>query len=605
MKCVIFLTIFLVGIFSVFGLNINEIMYNPEGDDNNREFIEIFNPENLNLSNFIISDAVSYDTLTEVKHFNSNYSLIVESGFNHSKINASIYSAGATIGNNLNILDNLTLFYPNKSIVDILKYSNKWGADGDGYSLEKLSPETTNIQENWRVSLIKNGTSGKINSVYGTETADFSKIKISEFIPDPRGNDSSPMPDGEWIELYNPTNTEMNLKWFFMKDLFGHILYVIDTTVTDGIMTIPANGFLVVYTNGKSGFLNNLGVETLSLYNRDGTLIQNVTYYDSKEGNSYAYIEGIGWQNTMPTPGEKNVYLAEHNESFVNIENVYDLGSDKKAKFGQTIRVKVNIYKGDTAKNTVKLWIEDNEKVSKETTTNIYTKYTSYVLTLPIQIKPNCNGEFDDGTYYINIEGFGKSDKQSIKIEDNQDDVCDITEVVAEDDSKFEYNFLSYPETIYPGYEFITYVEIKGDDKSHELEVWSYVYKGSTSYSGDKEMNKQKVGLSKGSTVLVSLLNTVDAKPGDYKLKVKIKKDDLKTLKELTGDVKVENYPDELIYDSFVSPETISSTSQYLKPFAISTVMFESSQKKAEHLVPYFMAALMTLSTSFLIFSKV
>ena len=40
------------------------------------------------------------------------------------------------------------------------------------------------------------------------------------------------------------------------------------------------------------------------------------------------------------------------------------------------------------------------------------------------------------------------------------------------------------------------------------------------------------------------------------------------------------------------------------KPYALSTVVFESSQRKAEELVPYFIGTIMTLTTLFLLFSR-
>lgn len=581
-----------------FALIFNEVMYNPAGDDNNKEFIEIYNENYTNLSSFIIADAASNDTLKEIKYFDSGYLLITEEGFNHSMVNASVYSAGATIGNNLgNNGDNLTLFYPNGTSADFIAYLSSQGADGNGYTLERINPN----EAAWGISLIKNGTPGLQNSIYGTGEIDYTKIKITEFIPDPRGNDSAPMPDGEWIELHSNLNFPAELKWMFFKDSANHKLYVIDTTVRESTV-IPANGYLVVYTNGYSGFLNNDEAETLYFYDKEGNMLQNITYFGSKEGNSYAYLEGFGWQNTMPTPFEQNVYSSEHNESYVRIEDIYDLGSDKKAQFGQTIRVKVDIYKGDTTKTAVSLWAENGEKISKDTKVNIYTKYTDYILTLPVQIKPNCNNEFDDGKYYVHIEGFGYNDKKEIQVEGNLKGVCDMTMVkLAESNQKFEYSLLSYPLTVYPGKEFTVNVEVKSDDKEHELEIWSYVYKGSISYSGEKEMNKQMISISEGSSAVIDIKNTVvDAKPGDYKLKVKIKKDNQKTLKELTADIKVDEYPSEDI----LAEEKIPSARplfNYGKPFAISTIIFESSQRKSEKLAPYGIAFVMLAAVVFML----
>ena len=591
-----FLVVFLLVPVLTSALIFNEIMYNTPGSDNNKEFIEIYHENYVNLTNFIISDAVSNDSLVEIKYFDSNYMLIVEVDFNHSKINASIYSVGATIGNNLgNNGDNLTLFYPNKSIAATFNYLSSQGADGDGYTLERINPNETL----WGISLVKNGTPGEINSIYGTGTIDYNKITMTEFLPDPEGDDNAPMPDGEWIELFNPTNSDIDLKWMYFKDLSGKTLTVVDTIVVDSTV-IKANDYLVVYTNGFSGLLNNLGAETIFFYDKEGNQIQNVSYFGSKKENSYAYIGGIGWQSTMPTPGTVNVHISQHNESYVKIEKILDLGSDKKAKFGQTVRVKVDIYKGDTTKNVVKLYAED---ISKQTKTNLYTKYTNYILTLPIQIFPNCNNEFNDGKYYIYIEGFGYKDKKSVQVEDILRGVCDTTQVdLAKSNKKFEYSLLSYPETIYIGNEFTTNVEIKSDDKDHELEVWSYVYRGAKSYSGEKEENKQKISLSDDSSIVIDLKNIVDAKPGDYKLKVKIRKDNQKTLKELTADVKVKDYPTE---NAVAEKETFSRLPfNYGKPFAVSTVMFESSQRKAEKLTPYAIAFLMLVTVLFMLIPK-
>jgi len=429
---------------------------------------------------------------------------------------------------------------------------------------------------------------------------DYSSLRINEFIPDPDGYDNAPMPDGEWVELYNSGNEPLNVKGLVLNDNLGDGLEISDVNVI-GSTIINPNGFLVIYRNGNGKLvLNNEGSDMVVL-SSDGVVIDSVDYSGSKSGNSYSYLEGFGWQNTMPTPGEANIYQSQHNESYVKIEKIYDLGSDKKAKFGQTIRVKVDIYKGDETKNTVKLWIED---ISKQTKTNLYTKYTNYILTLPIQIKPNCNNEFDDGKYNIYIEGFGKSDKEQIQVEDILRGVCDTTLVdSASSKQKFEYNLLSYPETVYPGKEFTIKVEIKSDDKTHELEVWSYVYRGSKSYSGEREQNKQKVNLPAGSSIIIDLKNTViETSPGDYKLKVKIKKDDLKTLKELTGELVVEEYPEETISAAtFFSQKRAFNSG---KTFAISTIMFESSQRKAEKLVPYAVALIMSATVIFFILSK-
>ena len=44
-------------------VRINEVMYNPAGSDNNKEYVEIYFDENFNFSHYFIGDFVSNDTL--------------------------------------------------------------------------------------------------------------------------------------------------------------------------------------------------------------------------------------------------------------------------------------------------------------------------------------------------------------------------------------------------------------------------------------------------------------------------------------------------------------------------------------------------------------
>ena len=168
---------------------------------------------------------------------------------------------------------------------------------------------------------------------------------------------------------------------------------------------------------------------------------------------------------------------------------------------------------------------------------------------------------------------------------------------------------MDYPSVINSNHVFTAKVEIKGDETSHDLEVWSYVYRGSKTYSNEREGNKQKVYIPAEGSVIVELQNSViDADPGDYKLKVKIQKDSQKTLKELTGDLRVTEYSsEENCGDCSGSSQqnyALSSPFSTPKPFALSTIMFESSQRKAERLVPYFIGTIMILTTLFLLFSR-
>src|SRR4030042_717374 len=137
----------------VWGIRINEVMYNPLGDDNNQEFVEIIGTPTL--LGFSIGDLSSNDSLELVNFISGNFSLIVEEGFNYSGINCSIYSAGATIGNNLNNeADTLFLFY-NDELVDFAGYESSL-ANNNGYSLEL-------VDNAWKESCELGGSPGRDN----------------------------------------------------------------------------------------------------------------------------------------------------------------------------------------------------------------------------------------------------------------------------------------------------------------------------------------------------------------------------------------------------------------------------------------------------------
>ena len=111
-------------------LEITEIMYNPEGADNNHEYIEIYSNENI--QEYTIRDFISEDHLTLMKNISSDYILIVEEGFNHTNINSTVYTTGATIGNNLNNDEDLIQILNNTILLDAIHYYSEQGADNNG-----------------------------------------------------------------------------------------------------------------------------------------------------------------------------------------------------------------------------------------------------------------------------------------------------------------------------------------------------------------------------------------------------------------------------------------------------------------------------------------
>jgi hypothetical protein len=170
--------------------------------------------------------------------------------------------------------------------------------------------------------------------------------------------------------------------------------------------------------NGFSGLLNNDGLEVISLFNSN-VLIDEVSYSDSREGLSWSKIDDL-WQTTETTPGKENKdnsTIEEVIDSNIKIDKVYDLGSNKKAEWGSSIRVKLTLYKGETNKKTISFYIEKkDERITKISKTNVEDKFKSYTMTIPIQLILNCDKKYEDGEYKIVVKGLDVKDTEDIKV---------------------------------------------------------------------------------------------------------------------------------------------------------------------------------------------
>jgi len=378
-------------------VKITEIMYNPEGSDNNLEYVEIYTEEYSNIENFTITDFHSTDNLIQVKITDNNYHLIVEDEFNYSNINASVYTIGAAIGNGLTNEEDIVIIKDENEIFDAIHYYSSWGADGNNKSL-------CLIEKEWIECVQTPGKENHNNITYN--------LSINEFLADPYGYDNASMPGGEWIEIKNHGN-ELNLEGFKLKDSFGRNLTVSSLNTYSTI--IQSNNYVVVYTNGLSGILNNEGLENINLYSPRGILLDSVSYGHTKEGESWAKINNI-WILSNPTPNQENPSRII-TEPSLNIEKIYT-GKDKSIKFGEQVRIKIKINKGNSTKNTLNAYITSKvgEKITPITKTSIPLKYTDYELTIPLQLFSNYNDHYVEGEYTLIIEGFETEIKEKITI---------------------------------------------------------------------------------------------------------------------------------------------------------------------------------------------
>ena len=184
-------------------VHVNEIMYNPPGSDNNKEFVEVFGTDDL--SRYTIGDLASNDSLEMLKFVPGNLSLFVEEGFNHTDINCSVYSVGATIGNSLNNGGDTIFLYLDNTLIDFVGYDGSLAND-NGYSIELVDGE-------WQESCKQGGSPGLENCVIINES-------VNESV-----NESTNITETNNTQEENNTNQSLKLEIIIPDRIYLGMIY--------------------------------------------------------------------------------------------------------------------------------------------------------------------------------------------------------------------------------------------------------------------------------------------------------------------------------------------------------------------------------------------
>jgi hypothetical protein len=303
-------------------------------------------------------------------------------------------------------------------------------------------------------------------------------------------------------------------------------------------------------------------------------------------------------------------------ESIIEIEKLY-LGNDKKAEWGDQFTVKVNIYKGDETKYSVKLWAEKgSDKISKTTKFNLRDPYKDYSLTIPIQLKPNCNEKIKSGKATLVLEAFGLKEEKEFKIEGVDKEVCkDWLKYIKKQEkkettTKINHEITEIPISIHEDEVFQIKLQITNENEEHDYSVWSYLYRGSKCYScenSERESNKQIIRLKGNEVKVIDLLVKADReiKEGEYKVKVKIQKDNQKTTKDITTNIFIKEKNNETANEKNNETNEENTTKEHRLPSGITGMtVYESSSAKAKKLVPYILIVALILVIFILVLRK-
>ncbi len=197
---------------------INEIMYDfPDGEC---EWVEIYNNTDsvVNLKNWKISD----NSLTQVNITSNDffvnpqsYTVISQSSAifaNHPSIDSSKVIIMSSFPSLNNAGDAVIIYKINGSVSDRVDYLPDWG--GDNSSLERIDINgVSNDSSNWASSIAcERSTPTIINSITSAVHYQRNDLVINEIMAAPLTGQP------EYIELYNPTNQNINIAgWLYTE----------------------------------------------------------------------------------------------------------------------------------------------------------------------------------------------------------------------------------------------------------------------------------------------------------------------------------------------------------------------------------------------------
>lgn len=320
----------------LYTLRINEIMYNPTGNDTDQEWIEIQNNSSstitLDSPPWKLREGETNHTISPYQGGNSItsglYAILASDGqkfiTDHATVSAPIFTTSFSLNNSG---ETLSLIYDTTAI-DTITYTSTTGAQGDGNSLQyidsvwKASVPTpgdanvfslqTSTQEGTTTQATSTQETSTSTQATTTETATTSQnqtsdettpanhLVISEVYPDKTGANA------DFIELYNPTEDSISLSSYALRILHENAtdsVSLIDFT-GESKQTIYAHGFYLIgfdnyAENGhyaadahRGASIHSTQPETIVLtqtQNEDTQTIDTVTYNPENLQNNQSF----------------------------------------------------------------------------------------------------------------------------------------------------------------------------------------------------------------------------------------------------------------------------------------------------------------------------
>ncbi|UCC91460.1 MAG: lamin tail domain-containing protein [Candidatus Aenigmatarchaeota archaeon] len=394
-------------------------------------------------------------------------------------------------------------------------------------------------------------------------------VVINEIMPNPIDENN------EWIEIYNPGNTELNLSVWLIFDgnsndsLFSETSMVTNSTYfliigeNANISNITENNMTYFRTDGKIGSgLNNNG-DNVSIHNST-EFVDNVSYPDfsTKEGYSWARMDNGSWvYSESPTPGEPNSFTnasgneTEENQTnntcdlylWIKCDEIFVAGSNKYYPM-------VEDLDGGDFEPEIEYWIEDmfgniarskfrtnNTNVAKSWTPPEITGTEAYVIHAVItnEVCNDTNLSNNVAEKLIVVKGEKPSSEtecscETETIEIQKPCLCGYASKEETTEKEEHFEIVSCPEEIGKDGEIEIKLNMKNPSPhSKNYTVYSYVYEGNKPVSLGLEgedwintwnANRQNLSIQGNSSLNLTLKNRIaeDTEPGKYKMRVRI-----------------------------------------------------------------------------------
>ena len=365
-KFLLFILLVLSPLITNSQILITEVMYNPEGDDSGREWIEAINlGESINVktnkNGWRIFDGKNRILKGENFIWNKNEIIIFVQNINkflseYPNVKNKLIEASFYLKNKegtIKIIDE------NKNVLAEFSYNSNLGGNGNGYSLiyengqiiegrtykgsPGIYPEPTQRTEKQKEnedtlstqaiidlptktleSSIQINKSSEINSSSETKNKDQASsisqnssigtssisegkytLLITEFLPNLKGKD-----EGEFVEIYNYGDEKIDLINVYL--VIGNKKYKL-------YGEIQPKEYKVFYNTELNFNIKNSG-DTLKLVDSKNNIIFSISYSGkSKEGKSFARDNSGNWKWANPSPAKENIFAME-DEILINKE---------------------------------------------------------------------------------------------------------------------------------------------------------------------------------------------------------------------------------------------------------------------------------------------